>query len=134
LPSENWFDLLAFVPRRKLAQIMAWNGNRQFAKIVQTFLHEYGQIKLDSIAIVRPFVEHPNGGLRVRVKYMDSWLRFKLADSQIPANIKDFKTVKLRFAPFFTKSKEIKMLEKGFEVSDSRGRNDEERRRRMRRK
>jgi hypothetical protein len=109
LPSENWFDLLEFVPRSQLAKIVPKIGNRQFATIIQTFLHEYGQFTLDKIKIIRPYDEHPsdNGCPRVRVwqKQMHRFVRVKLADAQVPKNIANFKLIKLRFAALFKQTK-----------------------------
>jgi hypothetical protein len=42
LPTENWADLLPFVPRRQLVEIVKQLGDRQFAKILQFFLTEVG--------------------------------------------------------------------------------------------
>jgi hypothetical protein len=94
---------LAFVPRYQLAKIVPKIGNPQFARIVQTFLHEYGEITLDKMVIMQPYNEHPNDCPRVRVwqKQMHLFVRFKLTDAQIPKNITNFKSIKLRFAAFF---------------------------------
>jgi hypothetical protein len=74
-------------------------GDRRFVSIAQKFLHEYGEITIDRIQIVAPYEEDPSGHPRVR-----SWqnnrppLRFEVAETQMPANIKNFTKFKLRFA------------------------------------
>jgi hypothetical protein len=96
---ETWFDWLAFVPRHQLGQIIPMIGDRKFASIVQKFLHEYGEITIDRIEIVAPYEKDPDGPYpRVRVWQNDFPLRFKMAEAQMPANIKTFKRFKLRFA------------------------------------
>jgi hypothetical protein len=77
-------------------------GDRKFASIVQQFLHEYREIMIDYIKIVAPYEEDPNGPHpRVRVWQNNRPLRFKMAEAQMPANIKNFYLFKLRFAPHF---------------------------------
>jgi hypothetical protein len=103
LSLETWYDWLAFVPRHRLGQIVPIIGDRRFASIVQKFLHEYGEIKIDYIEIVAPYEEDPNGPHpRVRV-WNDCYppLRFEMAETQMPANIKNFNLFELRFALFF---------------------------------
>jgi hypothetical protein len=55
LPLENWHDLLAFVPRHQLGEIVHQIGDRQFAYILQSFLHdEVRKITLGKIRIIPP--------------------------------------------------------------------------------
>jgi hypothetical protein len=70
-------------------------GDRKFGSIIQKFLHEYGEIMINDIEIVAPYEEDPSGpNPRVRARQ----LRFEMAETQMPANIKNFKCFKLRFA------------------------------------
>jgi hypothetical protein len=73
-------------------------GDRKFSPIVQKFLHEYGEIMIDCIEIVAPYDEDPDGHPRVRVLQNNRPLRFEMAKAQMPPNIKNFKSFKLRFA------------------------------------
>jgi hypothetical protein len=92
---ETWYDWLAFVPRHRLGQLVPMIGDRKFASIVQRFLHEYGEVTIDCIQIVAPYEEYPNGHPRVRARK----LRYEMAEAQMPANIKNFDYLELRFAP-----------------------------------
>jgi hypothetical protein len=91
---ETWFDWLAFVPRHQLGKIVSKIGDRKFGSIVQKFLHEYSEITIDHIEIVAPYEEDPSGHPRVRARQ----LKFKMAVTQMPANIKNFGYFMLRFA------------------------------------
>jgi hypothetical protein len=78
--------MLAFVPRprHQLGQSLPQIGNRQFASITQSFLHNYGQITLANISITGPshrLIHH---------------------DVTVPENIKDFLFIQLRFAICFS--------------------------------
>jgi hypothetical protein len=91
---ETWYDWLAFVPRHQLGKIVPMFGDRKLASIIQRFLHEFGEITIDNIEIVAPYEEDPNGHPRVRARQ----LRFEMAETQMPANIKSFNCFRLRFA------------------------------------
>jgi hypothetical protein len=102
--------MLAFVPRHQLGKIVPKIGDRRFAySIVQPFLHEYGQISLDKIwEIVAPYEEHPSDpGARVRICHQhpedgtQQFSRVKMADVPMPANIKNFRSLRLRLARHF---------------------------------
>jgi hypothetical protein len=97
---ETWYDWLALVPRHQLGQIVPLIGDRKFASIVQPFLHEYSEITIEDIEIVAPF-EDPSGHPRVRVRQNNRPLRFEMAETQMPANIKNFTKIELRFATHF---------------------------------
>jgi hypothetical protein len=101
LSLETWYDWLAFVPRHQLGQIVPEIGDRRFASIIQKFLHEYGELTIKYIEIVAPYEEDPNGHPRVRVWHNNRPLRFEMAESQMPANIKNFKCLVLRFVSHF---------------------------------
>jgi hypothetical protein len=94
--------MLAFVPRYQLGKIVPKIGDRKFASIVQKFLHEYGEITIDRIQIVVPYEEDPGGHPRVRAWQNNFWLRFEMAEAQMPTNIKNFVIFELRFAPHFS--------------------------------
>jgi hypothetical protein len=74
-------------------------GDRKFASIVQPFLHEYGEMMIERIKIVEPYEEDPGGHPRVRTWQNNRPLRFEMAETQMPANIKSFHYFELRFAP-----------------------------------
>jgi hypothetical protein len=98
---ETWYDWLGFVPRHQLGQIVPMIGDRKFGSIVQKFLHEYGEISIDRIRIVAPYEEDPNGLPRVRAWQNNRPMRFEMAETQMPANIKNVHFFLLRFAPMF---------------------------------
>jgi hypothetical protein len=111
LPLENWADLLPFVPRLQLVEIVKQLNDHQFAKILQFFLTEVGQITLDNLRIVAPRENDPNGGgpiVEVRKKVPPfraqlvvlppSDLETNLPEGPMPTNIKNFKRIELRFA------------------------------------
>jgi hypothetical protein len=101
LSLETWYDWLAFVPRRQLGKIVPMIGDRRLASIIQKFLHEYREITINRIKIVAPYEEDPIGHPRVRtVQNNRPPLRFEyeMAETQMPANIKNFKFFVLRFA------------------------------------
>jgi hypothetical protein len=75
-------------------------GDRKFGSIIQKFLHEYREIMIGDIEIVAPY-EDPSGHSRVRVLQNNSWLRFEMAEAQMPANMKNFKSFKLRLATHY---------------------------------
>jgi hypothetical protein len=82
-----------------LGKIVPQIGDRKFGSIIQKFLHEYREIKLVGIHIVAPYAEDPSGHPRVRIWQNNRpTLRFEMAEAQIPANIKSFQFVVLRFA------------------------------------
>jgi hypothetical protein len=100
LPLENWADLLPFVPRDQLVKIVKQLNDRQFAKILQFFLTKEGQITLDHLRIVAP-----GPTVEVRKKFWSagkvpppSDLETNLPEGPMPNNVKDFKTIELRFA------------------------------------
>jgi hypothetical protein len=93
--------MLAFVPRHRLGQIVPMIGDRRFASIIQKFLHKYGEITIDYIEIVAPYEEDPSGHPRVRVWQNNRPLRFEMAETQMPANVKNFDCIELRFAIHF---------------------------------
>jgi hypothetical protein len=72
--------MLAFLQRRQLGQIVPQIGDRRFARIAQSFLHNFGRITLANIYITGPrhrLIQH---------------------DVPIPENVKDFTFINLRFA------------------------------------
>jgi hypothetical protein len=86
------------VPRNQLGKIVPRIGDRKFTSIAQAFLHEYGQIIIEHIEIVAPYVEHPSDCRpRVRAWKKHCPWRVKLADAQMPANVKHINSLLLRF-------------------------------------
>jgi hypothetical protein len=99
LPLEKWTDLLPSVPRRQLVQLLFQLDDRQFAKILQFFLTEVGQITLGHLRIVALREHAPNGGGPiVKVQKPQSYLETNLPEGPMPNNVKDFKLIQLRFA------------------------------------
>jgi hypothetical protein len=85
------------VPRHQLGQVVPQIGDRKFASVVQSFLHEYGEISIDRIQIVAPYEEDASGHPRVRALQNHSPLRFEMAEAQMPANITNFEDLYLGF-------------------------------------
>jgi hypothetical protein len=112
LPLENWADLLPFVPRSHLIEIVKQLGDRQFASILQFFLTKEGQITLGYLRIAAPRENDPNGGgpiVEVRKEMPEfhrmrspSDLETNLPEGPMPRNVKDFKLIELRFAIYST--------------------------------
>jgi hypothetical protein len=109
LPLENWADLLPFVPRLQLVEIVKQLGDRQFAKILQFFLTRVGRITLGYLSIVAPRENDPNSfGPIVEVcrhyPRIPIDLETNLPEGPIPTNVTDFKLIKLRFAIYSLKN------------------------------
>jgi hypothetical protein len=99
LSLETWYDWLGFLPRRRLGQIVPKIGDRKFASIIQKFLHEYGENTIGDIQIFAPYEEDPYGPHpRVRTWQNKRPLRFEMAETQMPTNIKNFGFVGFRYA------------------------------------
>jgi hypothetical protein len=106
LPLENWSDLLPFVPRHQLVELIKQLDDRQFVYILQFFLTEVGQITLGHLRIVAP---RETFGPIVEVRkemppFRVSWKVRPLSDLEtnfpegpMPNNVKDFKLIELRF-------------------------------------
>jgi hypothetical protein len=95
---ENWFDSLAQLPRLQLGQIVPQIGDRQFATIAQTFLHEHGEIRLHYTEITIPDDEESNGRPMVRVWRHSGWgPNMELPFWPMQSNIKHFHVIRLRF-------------------------------------
>jgi hypothetical protein len=88
LPQENWNDLAEFVPRRQLGQIVPQIGDRHFAWIIQSFLHEFGQISIGKFQIIFP-IDGNSPGIK-----SDGNIGWPLP---IPSNIANFKKIHLWF-------------------------------------
>jgi hypothetical protein len=80
ISKETWFDMLTFVGRRQLGQLVPEVGDRRFAGIAQPFLHNYGRITLENICISGP-------GHRLIQPAVE-----------VPENVKDFLFICFRFA------------------------------------
>jgi thioredoxin-related protein len=90
LPLETWTDLFGFLPRSQLLEIVSHIADRQFAKFVQFFLHECGQITLGELHIKSSSDE--NEPAIVKSNNRD----VPLATVPIPENIKNFTKITLR--------------------------------------
>jgi hypothetical protein len=91
---ENWHDLLAFVPRSQMGNVVSEIGDRQFAYIIQSFLHDpVREITLGKIGMIPPRINVPSDQPMVTV-----WRNAatNLPDWPMPANIKDFKEINLK--------------------------------------
>jgi hypothetical protein len=86
------------VPRYQLGQIVPKIGDRKFGSIVQKFLNEYKKIKIAGILIVAPYKEDSSGHPQVRAWQNNGSMRFEMAETQMPTNIKTFDFLSLRFA------------------------------------
>jgi hypothetical protein len=102
---------LGFVPRHQLGQIVPRIGDRQFAGIAQSFLHDEvdNKVTLGNIWIYRPCDLDANGHPQLRVWpkygwYAKPWrtisqqLVLPASDVPMPENIKDFVFLRIRFA------------------------------------
>jgi hypothetical protein len=85
-------DVFFFLSRSQLVAFSPHICDRQFASIVQFFLHKCGQITLGSLQIKTS----PNGNGPIVVDQNDREL--PLAEGPIPSNVVNFKGVHLRFA------------------------------------
>jgi hypothetical protein len=91
---ENWHDLLAFVPRSQLGNVISQIGDRQFAYIVQSFLHDpvWG-IALGRMYIIPPRINVPSDQPMVTVWHNAAT---NLPDWPMPTNIMDFEQITLK--------------------------------------
>jgi hypothetical protein len=116
LPLENWADLLPLVPRHQLVEILEQLDDRQFVSILQFFLTKEGRITLGHLRIAAPRENDPNGGgpiLEMRKEmppFRSDWitrppsdLETNLPEVPMPANVKDFKLIELKFAIYIYK-------------------------------
>jgi hypothetical protein len=95
---ENWHDLLAFVRRSQLGNVVSQIGDRQFAYIIQSFLHdEVREITLGEMRIIAPRPDVPSDQPMVKV-----WPKAatNIPDWPMPANIKDFELIYLKYVSF----------------------------------
>jgi hypothetical protein len=96
---ENWYDLLAFVPRRQLGNIPSQIGDRQFARILQSFLHEHGDITLGSMEIIPPRPKVSSDRPMVR-GWKNGFVAVDLPDCPMPPNVKNFEVISFRLVLF----------------------------------
>jgi hypothetical protein len=93
---ENWYDLLALVPRRQLGDIASAIGDRQFASILQLFLHdERREITLGRMEIIPPRPNVPSDRPMVQGCYGSTTV--DLPDWPMPKNVKSFDQISLKF-------------------------------------
>jgi hypothetical protein len=92
---ENWHDLLAFVPRVQLGNLVLPIGDYQFACIIQSFLHDnIRKITLGEMRIIPPRPDVSSDQPMVKVGCNAAT---NMPDSSMPGNIKDFKEIVLKF-------------------------------------
>jgi hypothetical protein len=101
LPLENWTDLLPFVPTHQLVRIASRTADRQFATILQFFLHKYAKFTLGHIeifearkrskAILRQLLE-------MRPGFVAFGPKMTLPDMAMTKNVNNFQSIGLRFA------------------------------------
>jgi hypothetical protein len=92
---ENWHDLLAFVPRSQLGNLASQLGDYKFACILQSFLHdEVRKITLGRMFIISPEINVSSDQPMVQVWPNDAT---NIPESPMPANIKNFKEIELKF-------------------------------------
>jgi hypothetical protein len=97
LPLENWHDLLACVPRSQLGNVVSQIGDRQFAYILQSFLHdEAREITLGEMWVIppRPSVFSDRPMVKVWRKAATN-----VPDWPMPGNVKNFVEIDLEFVP-----------------------------------
>jgi hypothetical protein len=91
---ENWHDLLAFVPRNQLGNVVSEVGDYQFAYIIQSFLHDpVSKITLGKMRIIAPRPDVSSDQPMVKVWPNEAT---NMPDGPMPANIKDFKQIDLK--------------------------------------
>jgi hypothetical protein len=104
-------DLLPLVPRQQLVKLFFQIEDRQLVYNLQFFLTKVGQITFDHLRIVPPKCNYAIEGPIVEVrKEMTAFyfavlhmptakdLKTFLPEGPMPHNVKDFKSIHLRFA------------------------------------
>jgi hypothetical protein len=92
---ENWHDLLAFVPRSQLGNVVSEIGDYQFTRIIQSFLHDNAKkITLGEMRIIAPRPDVSSDQPMVKVGHNAAT---NMPDWPMPGNIKHFKEIKLKF-------------------------------------
>jgi hypothetical protein len=97
LPNENWYDLLAFVPRRQLGNNASQIGDRQFAHILQSYLHDEvdNKVTLGQMLIIPPRRNVTSD--RPMMQYSYECAAVDLPDCPMPKNVKNFIEIYLKF-------------------------------------
>jgi hypothetical protein len=101
---ETWTELFGFVPRAQLKQLVPHIGDqcqqtigdRQFVSFVQFFLHKCGEVTL---GLGQLYIYSSNGNNATAPIIMNkiNGEKMPLADVPIPENVKNFKSIKIRF-------------------------------------
>jgi hypothetical protein len=95
------------VPRSQLGNAVSQIGDRKFAAILQSFLHNYRGITLGNIRIKRPRPKGKDASGRLNVRAWpkstkwhrrDGQKNLALPDVEMPKNIKNFLMIQLGFA------------------------------------
>jgi hypothetical protein len=90
-----WLDVLPFVPRRQLAEIVSQSDDYDFASILQYFLNRVGQIAFGNLLVsVNDENSMPIVGV---LKEFGESIETYLPDGPMPGNIRDFQSITLRF-------------------------------------
>jgi hypothetical protein len=85
---------LAFVPRSQLGNVVSQIGDRQFAYIIQSFLHDpLRKITIGEMEIIPPRSNVSSDQPMVKV---DRNAATNMADWPMPANIKNFVQIDLK--------------------------------------
>jgi hypothetical protein len=96
---ENWHDLLSLVPRIQLGNVVSEIGDRQFAYIIQSFLHDpVRKITLGEMHIIPPRRGVSSDQQMVKVWPNDATI---MPGWPIPENVKNFMGIHLKFVYTF---------------------------------
>jgi hypothetical protein len=90
LPLETWTDVFGFLPRSQLVAFSPHIHDRQFAYVLQFFIHKCGQITLGNLHITK--LTNGNGRIVANNEFLP------LAEGPIPSNVLNFKEIIIRFA------------------------------------
>jgi hypothetical protein len=93
---ETWAELLGFLPRLSLVQLITQIRDRKFASILEFFLIKCGKITLEWIHI-KPSWDIYGPAIVQKNKDLFTTVDLPLANKPIPPNVKNFKGIRLRF-------------------------------------
>jgi hypothetical protein len=94
---------LAFVPRSQLGNIVSEIGDRQFARILQSFLHEHGDITLGRMEIIPPRYRVTSDRPMAMVRNLHNeygYAAVDLPDLPMAENVKNFDEIHVKFVLF----------------------------------
>jgi hypothetical protein len=88
--------LFGFLPRTQLVALIPQIDDRKFASFLQFFLIKCGKVTLGDLRITKSYGNGP-----AFVRRLGHYGReLPLADAPMPENIKNFKSIQLKFAFF----------------------------------